>query len=140
MAECEQLAADALVTLSRILPWPAGAPAPGTQPEAAADRDRGGGRRLPSDDGPAPDASQGWWPAAPGAEHRLTACGQGQPGSGDRPPASEVVELSSEDEQLLTEDEEFEIAIGSRAAAKDEEVDQQAQEGIEEGQQHGRAE
>ncbi len=31
------------------------------------------------------------------------------------------------------EDEEFEIAIGSRAAAKDEEVDQQAEEGIEEG-------
>ena len=39
-----------------------------------------------------------------------------------------------------SEDEEFEIAIGSGAAAEDEEVDQQAKEGIEEGQQHGRAE
>ena len=47
---------------------------------------------------------------------------------------------ASEDEQLLPEDEEFEIAIGSRAAAKDEEVDQEAKEGVEEGQQHGRAE
>ena len=40
----------------------------------------------------------------------------------------------------MAEDEEFEIAIGSRAAAEDEEVDQQAKEGIEESQQHGRAE
>jgi hypothetical protein len=46
---------------------------------------------------------------------------------------------ASEDQQLLAEDEEFEIAIGGRAAAKDEEFDQQAQEGIAEGQQHGRA-
>ncbi len=30
---------------------------------------------------------------------------------------------ASEDEQLLAEDEEFEIAIGSRAPAEDEEVD-----------------
>ena len=41
---------------------------------------------------------------------------------------------SSEDEQLLAEDEKFEIAIGRGAAAKDEEIDQQAEEGIEEGQ------
>jgi hypothetical protein len=42
-----------------------------------------------------------------------------------------------EDEQLLAEDEDFEIAIGSRAAAEDKELDQQAKEGLEEGQQHG---
>ncbi len=47
---------------------------------------------------------------------------------------------ASEDEQLLAEDEEFEVAIGSWAVTKDEEVDQQAEEGIEEGQRHGRAE
>jgi hypothetical protein len=34
----------------------------------------------------------------------------------------------------------FEIAIGGCAAAKDEEVDPQAEEGIEESQQQGRAE
>jgi len=47
---------------------------------------------------------------------------------------------ASEDEQLLAEDEEFEIPFGSTAAAEDEEVNQQAKEGIEEGQQHRRAE
>jgi hypothetical protein len=36
--------------------------------------------------------------------------------------------------------EEFEIAIGGWATAEDKEVDLQAEEGIEEGQQHGRAE
>ena len=50
------------------------------------------------------------------------------------------MELSSEDEQLMAEDEKFEIAICSRAATEDEELDQQAKEGIEEGQQHGRGE
>ena len=40
---------------------------------------------------------------------------------------------ASEDEELLADDEEFEIAIGSTAAAEDEEeVDQEAKEGIEE--------
>ena len=47
---------------------------------------------------------------------------------------------ASEDEQLLAEDEEFEIAIGGWAATEDEEVNQQAKESIEEGQQHERAE
>ncbi len=47
---------------------------------------------------------------------------------------------SAEYEQLLAEDEEFEVAIGGGAAAKDDEVDQKAKEGIEEGQQHERAE
>ena len=41
--------------------------------------------------------------------------------------------------ELSSEDEEFEIAIGGWTAAKDEEVDQQAQEGIEDCQQHGQA-
>ena len=50
------------------------------------------------------------------------------------------MELSLEDEQLLAEDEKVEIAIYGGAAAEDEEVDQQAKEGIEEGQQHGQAE
>jgi len=42
--------------------------------------------------------------------------------------------------QLLAEDEKFEIAIGGWAATEDQEVDQQAEESIEEGQQHGGAE
>jgi hypothetical protein len=56
-----------------------------------------------------------------------------------RPPAGPA-SGASEDEQLLGEDEKFEVAIGRGAAAKDEEVDQQPEEGIEEGQQHRRAE
>ena len=47
---------------------------------------------------------------------------------------------AAEDEQLLAEDKKLEIAIGGGTVAKDEEVDQQAEEGIEEGQRHGRAE
>ncbi len=47
---------------------------------------------------------------------------------------------SASDQQLLPEDKEFEIPTGSRAAAEGEELDQPANEGIEEGQQHGRAE
>jgi len=46
---------------------------------------------------------------------------------------------TSQDEQLLAEDEEFEIAIGSRATSDDEQVNQQAEEGIEQSQQHGAA-
>jgi len=55
------------------------------------------------------------------------------------PPAG-AGSAASEDKQLLAEDEEFEIAIGGWAATEDEEVDQQTKEGIDEGQQHGRAE
>jgi len=55
------------------------------------------------------------------------------------PPAGPA-SAASEDKQLLAEDEEFEIAIGGWAATEDEEVDQQAKESIEEGQQHGGAE
>ncbi len=65
VAEFEQLASDALVTPKRGSPWPAGAPAPGTRPEPAGDHDCAVGQTLPGDDGPAPDASRGWWPAAP---------------------------------------------------------------------------
>jgi len=37
----------------------------------------------------------------------------------------------------LAEDEELEIPIGSRATPDDEQVNQQAEESIEESQQHG---
>jgi hypothetical protein len=43
---------------------------------------------------------------------------------------------ASQDEQLLAEDEEFEIAISSWATPDDEQVNQQAEEGIEQSQQH----
>jgi len=46
---------------------------------------------------------------------------------------------ASHDEQLLAEDEEFEIAIGSLATRDDEQVNQQAEEGIEQGEHHGAA-
>src|SRR5215472_7870467 len=102
--------------------------------------DRGVGQTLPSDYGPAPDASRGWWLAAPRAEHRRQLAAEGSqdyPVSGSPP---SPLRGSSEDEQLLAEDEEFEVAIGGCAAAEYEEVDQQAKESIEEGQQHERAE
>ena len=43
---------------------------------------------------------------------------------------------ASQDEQLLAEDEELEIPIGYRAAADDEDADQQPEEGVEESQEH----
>jgi hypothetical protein len=44
---------------------------------------------------------------------------------------------ASEDEQLLAEDEEFEIAIGARPTTDDEQVDQQAEECVQEGAEPG---
>jgi len=44
---------------------------------------------------------------------------------------------ASEDEQLLAEDEEFEIAVGTRPTTNDEHIDQQAEEGVQERQEHG---
>jgi len=55
-------------------------------------------------------------------------------------PPARSSSCASEDERLLAEDEEFEIAICGWAATKDEEVDQETEDGIEEGQQDGRAE
>jgi len=45
---------------------------------------------------------------------------------------------ASQDEQLLAEDQEFEIAIGGLATPDDDQVNQKA-EGIQQGQQHGAA-
>ncbi|HEX2711228.1 MAG TPA: hypothetical protein VHM88_03260 [Candidatus Acidoferrales bacterium] len=44
---------------------------------------------------------------------------------------------TSQDEQLLAKDEEFEIAIGRWATSDDEQVNQQAEERTEQSQQHG---
>ena len=62
-----------------------------------------------------------------GQDHAI-GCPPARPSSG-----------ASQDEQLLAEDEEFEIAIGSRATPDDEQVNQQAEDSIEQGQQHGAA-
>ena len=43
-------------------------------------------------------------------------------------PPARSLSGASEDQQLLPEDKEFEIPIGSRATAEDEELDQQANE------------
>ncbi len=63
-----------------------------------------------------------------GARRKLAAeCSQDHAiGSPPTRPSSRA----SQDEQLLAEDEEFEIAIGSRATADDEQVNQQTEEGI----------
>ena len=42
----------------------------------------------------------------------------------------------SEYEQLLAEDEEFEIAIGARPTTDDEQIDQRAEESVQERQEH----
>jgi len=88
-------------------------------------------RPVPAKDGGRLHQEQG-----PGRE--LAAQGSQDQAVG-RPPARSR-RRAPKDEQLLAEDEKFEIAIGGGAAAKDEELDQQAKEGMEEGQQHGRAE
>ncbi len=104
------------------------------------DQDPGVGQRLPSDGGPGPCASPGRWSAAKeqGSGGELAAQGSQDQAVG-RPPARSW-RRSAEDEQLLPEDEKFEIAISGGAAAKDEEVDQQPEERIEESQEHGQAE
>jgi len=69
---------------------------------------------------------------------------EGTPRSSSRPrsttsgyiPPARPPDGAAEDEQLLAEDEEFEIAIGTRSTTDDEEIDQQAEEGVQEGQQH----
>ena len=89
MAELEQLAADALVVPEWVLPGQ-----PQHQLPALVRKRRPAGTTAAAkrrDDGRAPGASQGWWPAAPGAEHRPKASGRGQLGSGGRTSASEVV-------------------------------------------------
>jgi hypothetical protein len=43
------------------------------------------------------------------------------------------------DEQLLAEDEELEVTIGTRSTPDQEEVDQQAEESVQQGQEHGAA-
>ena len=80
MAESEQFASDALITPKSVLAGQLEHQLPALGREASVDQDHAGSRRRPSDDGPALDASREPWPAAPGAGHRLTVCGQGQPG------------------------------------------------------------
>src|SRR5215813_11207748 len=69
---------------------------------------------------------------------RKLAAERGQDHAIGSPPARPS-SRASQDEQLLAEDEKFEIAIGSRATPDDEQVNQQAEEGIEQSQQHGAA-
>jgi len=64
------------------------------------------------------------------------AAERGQDHAVDSPPARPW-SGASQDEQLLAEDEEFEIAIGGRATPDDEQLNQQAEQSIEESQQHG---
>jgi hypothetical protein len=140
MAEFEQLAADALVTLERVLPGQLE-----DQPPALRGKLRSTGTAPAAEGGPAtmdqrpmPAQNRGRLHQEQGFSRQSAAKrSQDHPVSG--PPARSW-RRSSKDEQLLAEDEELEIAIGSGSAAEDEEFDQQAEESIEEGQQHGRAE
>ena len=77
-------------------------------------------RPMPAEDGGRLRQEQG--------TGRQLAAGGSQDQAIGHPPARSS-SCASQDGQLLTEDKEFEIPIGSRAAADDEEVDQQAKEG-----------
>ena len=140
MAELEQLAADALVTPKWVLLGqpqhqlaPLGGKLRSTRTATAAE---GGPAMMDQRPVPAEDGGRLHQEQSPGRQ--LAAQGSQDQTIGHPPARSS--RGASEDEQLLAEDEEFEIAIGGWAATEDEEVDQQAKEGIEEGQQHGRAE
>src|SRR5215471_15449779 len=95
MAELEQFAANAHVAPKWVLPprQPQHQLLASTRPAAMAARDYGGGRKRTSADGPERGGSPGSWPDAPGAGRSTEAGERGQPGSGDRPSASEAVEL-----------------------------------------------
>ena len=140
MAEFEQLASDALVTPKWILPGQLEHQPPALGRKQRSTRIATAAKRCPAtmDQRPMPAEDGGRLHQEQGTGRLLAAEGSQDQAIGHPPVRS--WSRASEDEQLLADDEEFEIAIGSRAAAQDEEVDQQAKEGIEERQQHGRAE
>ena len=140
MAELEQLASDALITPKWVLPGQRQhqLPALGRHPRPAGSP--AAAKRCPAtmDERSVPTQNRGRLHQEQGPSRQPAAqCGQDHAVGG--PPTRSWC-CASEDEQLLAKDEEFEIAIRGWAATEDEEVDQQAKEGIEEGQQHGRAE
>ena len=94
-------------------------------------------RPAPTDQRAVPAQDRGRLHQEQGARRKLAAeCGQDHAiGCPPLRPSSGA----SQDEQLLAEDEEFEIAIGSLATPDDDQVNQKAEEGKEQGQQHGAA-
>ena len=130
------LASDALVTPKWVLPGQLEhqLPALGGKPRSAG---IAAGCPTAMDQRPMPAESRCWLHQEQSTGRRLAANGSQDQAIGHSPARSRS--CASEDEKLLAEDEEFEIAIGSRAAAEDEEFDRQAKEGIG-GQQQGRAE
>ena len=137
MAESEQLAADALVTPKWVLPGQLQHQPPALGRKQRPTRTALAAKRCPAtmDQRPMPAENRGRLHQEQSTGGQLAAEGNQDQAIG-HPPARSW-SCASEDEQLLAEDEEFEIAIGGCAATKDEEVDQQAEEGIEECQQHG---
>jgi hypothetical protein len=136
MAEFEQLAADPHVAPERVLlrqpehqllALSRQLRPPGTAAAAEC-------RPAPTDQSPVPAQDGGRLHQEQRAGGQLTA-ERGQDHSIGCPPARPPGG-ASEDKQLLAEDEEFEIAIGTRSTTDDEEIDQQAEEGVQEGQQH----
>ena len=140
MAKFEQLASDALVTPERVLP---GQPqhqllALGRQLRSSGTAEAAKACPAATDQGPVPARDGRWLHQEQGPGRELAA--EGSQDQAVRRPPARASSGASEDEQLLAEDEKFEIAIGGGAAAKDEEVDQHPEERIEESQQHGQAE
>ncbi len=133
IAELEQLAADAFVTPERVLPGQLQHQLPALGWELRSAGTAATAKRCPAtmDQRPVPAENCGRLNHEQGTGRQLAAEGSQDQAIG-HPPAR-APSSASEDEQLLAEDEEFEIAIGSRAATEDEEIDQQAKEGIEKG-------
>ena len=131
MAKLEQLASDALITPKWVLPGSVST----SSRHSAGIFGRPGPRRRPN-------AAQRRWTSARCQPRTVAGCSKSRtPADSLRPRAATIRRSAvrqrarsgaSEDEELLADDEEFEIAIGSTAAAEGEEVDQEAKEGIEE--------
>ena len=139
MAELEQFAADTHVAPARVLPGQPQHQLPALsrqwRPPGTAAAAEGG--RAAVDQGAVPAQDGGWLHQEQGVGGQPTA-ERGQDQAIGLPPARSSGG-ASKDEQLFAEDEEFEIAIGARSTADDYEIDQQAEQGIEESQEHGAA-
>jgi hypothetical protein len=124
VAELEQLAADALVTPERVLPGQLE-----HQPPALGGKLRSAGTSAAAepcpatmDQRPMPAENRGRPHQEQGPSRQSAAKGSQNQAIGG--PPARPWSCASEDEQLLAENEEFEVAIGSGAAAEDKELDQ----------------
>ena len=140
MAELEQLASDALVTPKRVLPGQPQDQLPALGQQLRSTRTGDGGRRRPSDDGPGRGASPGWWPGCTRSRAPADSLWPRAARIRRSPVRQRGRAVVPQRRRSSCRRMRSSIVIGGRAAREDEQVDQQAKEGMEEGQQYGRAE